>query len=179
MRHRSVGPLLLGLALTALPAQAVDQARVGYVDLEYVFQNSALKKTVYKDYTAQKDKINAARLAAEKVLQDLRRQQRSQEALLGYEEFAKSQQELNARIAEGEKLVAEAREELKKWEQENMGSLFDEILLVLELLAQEENLSVILSKKNAVIYGETSLDMTQRAIDLINETDERATPAAK
>ncbi len=163
----------------ALPLSAAEKTKVGYIDLEYVLQNSALKKTIYKDYTAQKDKINAVRLAAEKNLQELRRKQRAQEILLGYEEFTKNQQEFDAKITEAEKQVAEAREELKKWEQENMGSLFDEIMLVLEILAKEENLSIILSKKNAIIYGETSLDITQRAIDLINEADERATPAAK
>lgn len=156
-----------------------EKFRVGYVDLEYLYENSALKKAIYKEYSNQKEKIRQVKKNSEKKIGELNFKKKTLSVLLGYEEFLEEVKEIDKEIEKEEKLILEAKEAMRKWETENAALLFDEVMLVLELIAEEEDLDLILSKKNAIIYGDPALDVTQRAIDLINETDERSLPGVK
>lgn len=155
------------------------QLKIGYIDLEYVFANSVIRDTLYKDYLAQKERILQARKTAEASLILLRKEIRDSENLLGFEEYRDAYQKAEIKVNELEKTIMVAREELKKWESDGMAAVFDEIHLILEIISKEENMPIILSKHNSVMHGNSNLDMSQRAIDLINEFDERNTPSAK
>ncbi|MCS6984565.1 MAG: OmpH family outer membrane protein [Leptospiraceae bacterium] len=162
----------------ALPVFA-ERGRTAYVDLEYVYQNSALKKAIYKEYTQQRDNILTAKKKAEEKISLLSLEKKNLQLLLGFEEAVDLLKQIDKEIEKEEKTIQEARQALRQWESENAALLFDEVMLVLENIANEEKFDLILSKKNAIIYGDPSLDITQKAIDLINEIDERAQPGAK
>ena len=158
---------------------SAENKRVGYIDLEFVLQNSIARDTFYKEYLNQRSRMIAARKSAEDNLHKLRKELRQKEHLLGYSEYEREYLAAKERIDETEKAVLQAREDLKKWENDNTGVLFDELLTVLEIIAEEENLELILSRQTSVLFGESGLDFSQRAIDLLNEKEERETPTGR
>ena len=123
--------------------------------------------------------MKASNLQAQVNLHLLNKNLRTKENLLGYQEYIKEFQKAENILKEYETAIQEGHKDLKIWEQEIMAQLFDEIINILEIIAKEENLYLILSRQTSIVYGETQVDITQKAIDLINEINERNTPSAK
>ena len=174
--------VFISLAFLLMLGSAIAQKKVrkvGYVDLEFVFKNSASKQNLYIEYKKQRRRILRAKSNAEDNLTRLKLETRKLESILGYDEYKKRSAKIKLKIKEYETSIQEARTELEKWEADLMGSAFDDIIRVLEIIALENDLSLIVSKKNAILYGDPNLDFTQDAIDLINEVNERNTPSAK
>ena len=174
---KSISCLLLVFCLQ-FPLFSIEK-KVGYIDLQFVFENSAIKDTLYKDFLSQKEKVKAAALQAQINLHLIQKSLREKERLLGYQEYLQEYKLIENKIKEHEETIQKSHEDLKQWEQEIMAQLFDEIINILEIIAEEENLSIIISRQTSVVYGETAADITQKAIDLINEINERNTPSAK
>lgn len=174
-------PAVAVLLISGWPLQlwSEEKNRIGYIDLEYVFANSNLRDTAYKEFQAQKERLVQGKKAAEASLAKLRKELRDRESLLGAEEYQKDLKDIELKTLELEKTILQSKEDLRKWEQDTLATLYDDITVVMEIISREEKMPVILSRQNAILYGDSSLDMSQRAIDLINELDERNTPAAK
>jgi len=154
-------------------------SKIGYIDMEYVYENSNLSNLLVKKFEAQKKRMTLLRNKYMKKLSLLKKELRDKEKFLGYTEFLKEHKKISRKIILYEAEVIQANNSLKKLESDLMGSVFDKILLVLEIIAKEEGLDVILSYKTDILYANTELDMSQRAIDLLNESNDRDTPTAK
>lgn len=178
--------LILGLSFCSSSSERLNPLsdspkpkRVGYVDLEYVFENSALKDTLYKEYQNQRQNIIKSKKNAETNLQLLLFSLRQKEAMMGYQEYQKELRVSEKKVKEYEETIKEAKEELRKWEADLMASVFDNIISVFQAIADEKQLDLILSRKTSILYGDTDLDYSQDVIDLINEINERDTATAK
>ena len=171
--------IVISLLFAAVVSAEEKKSRVAYIDLEYVFDNSAARNTVFKEFKAQRSKILTAKKNAEEKVLNMRTELRALQAILGYEEYQKKIVLIKDRITEYENEVIEAKKEIKKWEEDLMASTFDDVLRVFEILAEENDVDIIVSKKTSVLYGKNDLDLTQQAVDLINEIDERNTPSAR
>lgn len=171
---------VLILLMARVPIFSEDNdPRVGYIDIEYVIENSALKDTLYRDYTNQKERLKQIKIDAEKNLIALKKEMRINEELLSFSEYQEKEKELLQKKEELESGIKEVRDDIKKWEDDLMATLFDEVLIIMQMIAEEENLDIIISKNRSVLYGTEGLDFSQKAIDIINELNERDTPVAR
>ncbi len=170
--------ILLVLLLPCSLIQA-QESRVGYVDLEYVFENSALKSTLYKQYQNQRLNILNAKKNAEQNLQDLLFRLRQKESMMGYSEFQIELKKAEIKIKDYEEKIKTTKDELRKWEADLMASVFDNIISVFQAVADEKKLDLIISRKTSVLYGKTDLDYSQEVVDLINEINDRDTATAR
>lgn len=179
MRLRAVLPAVLALFAVTAGTINSEETEIAYVDIEYIYENSALQKKLADEYHSRREALMKIRSQAARNVEKLQALLKRRTHLLSYDEYTAEVELINRKIEEAEKRSAEAAEELKQWESDIMATVYDDILLALETVAAEENIRLILSKKQAVVYSETALDISQNVIDLLNESDARLSPTAR
>ena len=153
--------------------------KIGYIDIEYILKNSKLKNTILKEYNYKRKEIIENKSKHEELLFLLKRELRRKEKLLGYSEYLEELKNIKDKIKDFEKKILKLKIELKNWEEESSVVFFDEFFIVLEIISKEESMPIILSRKKNILYADDKLDMTQKAINLLNKLNERKSPSAK
>lgn len=151
---------------------------IGYIDLQYVFENSNLKDSSYRNYLTKKKQLLEQKEKTEKDLFQLKDKLQQKQNYLGYSEYKQEEKKIAKTIENYQEEIQKFQEEIKVWETDAMAGVFDEIINVMKIISEEENMPVIISRR-AVIYGKFSRDMSQRAIDIINEVNQRSVPTAR
>ena len=156
-----------------------EKRKIVYVDIEYVFQNSLLKEKLNRKYKQQKERFMKLRQNAEEKLGDFRKYLRQLEEYLGHSEYVLEFKNLQEDKKNLEAEVIEARKDFKKWEKENQAIILDEFYHALEILAKEEKIDIILSKKKTIIFGDNKFDVSERIISILEDIKERDSVTAK
>jgi len=158
---------------------STEKTKVAYVNLEYLFENSNYKEKLDKELNKQKNKIIEYQKKLVLQTNTLISELNQKEKLLGHDEFTKELSEIQKKIESLNAEKAELENDLTKIEKEYKHMIYDDIITVMEILSEEENVDIILSDNKTIIYGKTSLDLSQRAIEIMNELESRNTPSAK
>lgn len=165
-------------ALFFLPASA-EEMRIGYVDLDYVIENSYLKTMVDRSYREERSSLFQAQNQLFSELTNLQIKNNQMQSMLGYSEYMQEQAALTEHIKEKEKEVLQSWEELKNWEKGNSAQLYDDLFLALKEIAHENNMSIVLDRRHAVLYGDRSEDISQKVLDFLNRLSERDDPSVR
>ncbi len=148
-------------------------AEIGYVDLDYVIDNSFLKERVAADNAAEKKILAEEQSAILHEMAAIRSEQITLASLLTYQEYQKTTKEYDLRLREKEARLKEAFERYAAWEKSNSALLYDELHAVLKMVAAEKKVRVIVNRPNTVLYGERDLDLSQNVLDILNKISER------
>ncbi|GEM_PF-2137117 len=151
---------------------------IGYIDMQYVFENSNLKDTAYKEYLNKKKRLIEEKENVQKRVRQMEESLEQKKQFLGYSEYIKEKEASQEALDDYREQVKKFQDEMVAWETDTMAGVFDEIINVMEIIAKEEKMPVIVSRKS-VVYGKYSRDMSQKAIDIINEVNQRSVPTAK
>lgn len=178
MRRKTLLILFFFILCTSYNQSEEKTEVIGYIDLQYVFENSNLKDSTYKDFLLKKKRLIEQKKRTEEELVKLKNSLDQKKNLIGYSEYMNEKELISETIENYEKQIQEFQKEIKAWEADAMAGVFDEIINVMKIISEEENMPVIISRR-AVIYGKFSRDMSQRAIDIINEVNQRSIPSAR
>ncbi len=162
--------LILGmlLVLFAGSAKTADLAKVGYVDMDRVFDEYTETQKASQELNKE---INARRKEITKLeneITSLREELTTQEALLSKEERLKRAQEINQKILDLQKYVRDVEIDLARKEETMTKKLITEILSVIKKVGEKEGYTLIL-RKDSLLYGGEGMDLTDEVIKVLNK----------
>ena len=154
---------------------AEEELKILYVDLNYVYSQSDLKERVEKETNQKRKSIETIREEARNSLREDKKYLKRLELLLGYEEYATEYRQLYQKKFElKEKELEKLNEELNLWRKEKESGVFEELLLAIETIAEKEKAKIVFHKRGSIVYADSSLDVSDQVIDLLNEINQRS-----
>lgn len=148
--------------LMVVPALA---EKVGVVDVQAAVQATAAgkkaKSTLDAEFKKRKEGLDKKKADIEKMGQDLEKKR----SVLSEEVLGKKQQELQEEMMKFQKTVGENQMEIQKKEESLVGPILEKMKGVIEKVAKEKGMSVVLEKKgNNVLFAVPDADLTDAVV---------------
>ena len=168
--------ILVHLACSGL---LISKNKVAYVDLEYVFQTSSLKKESNNKTKLQKQTYIELQNNLETSLSKIKKELRQLERMLGHAEYMKIFKKRKNKINIQRKELLNLKKEYKEWYRIAQVSLFEELVIAIETISEKEEIDLVLSKRPAVLYSEDSLDISDKVVNFVNQINQRESITVK
>ncbi len=171
----AAGIALYGAALVSLPACAksgqVPEGRIGVVDAQRVLNDSAPGKKA-RDSMATFTKNRQALIELEE--RELRRMEEDfvkQGSVLSPTAKREREEVFRRKMAEYQQKAAEMNREVQEKQKDVLDGFRDRLERVVEKIAKQLNLQVVIEKGRGTptMYSESSLDISDRAIEELNK----------
>ena len=157
----------------------ISKNKVAYVDLEYVFQTSSLKKESDNKTKLQKQTYIELQNNLKTSLSKIKKELRQLERMLGHAEYMKIFKKRKNKINIQKKELLNLKKEYKEWYRIAQVSLFEELVIAIETISEKEEVDLVLSKRPAVLYSEDSLDISDKVINFVNQINQRESITVK
>ena len=168
MVKRAIFVVGIFLLLLSFQGRAEDLDKVGYVDMDRVFdeytETQKASQELNKDITARRKEITKL----ENEITSLREELNTQEALLSKEERLKRAQEINQKIFDLQKYVRDVEMDLARKEETMTKKLITAIYNVVQEIGRKEGYTLIL-RKDSILYGGEGMDLTDEVIKVLNK----------
>ncbi len=157
----------------------ISKNKVAYVDLEYVFQNSNLKRESDDKTRLQKESYVRLQNNLETSISQMKKELRQLESLLGYSEYMTIFKKRKKKIKIQRKELSNLKKDYKEWYRIAQVSLFEELVIAIETISEKEGVDLVLSKRPAVLYSKDSLDISEKVINFLNQISQRKSITVK
>ena len=138
-----------------------------YIDMKYVLNNCKAGKAA-QDYLAKTFKDNQKKfLSMEKRLKEDETNLLAKKSELSKEDYMKETDALRKKVMDYQTTRRVAVEKIAKQRSEAKQKLLDGITPILETYTKENNISLVIDKKNLVM-GDSDLDITNLVIEKLN-----------
>jgi outer membrane protein len=147
------------------PAPFPAGAKIGLVNLQAIASNSVDGKAATGRVQALAQKKQNEIAEKSKALQSNQQKLQSGGSLMNDQARAALEKEIERQQVEGQRLQQDAQSELQELQNELQGEFQKKLFPILQQLAQEKGLHVLLSAQDAgVIWNEAGIDLTAEAI---------------
>ena len=144
------------------------QDNIAFIDLNIIFDNSNAGKKINKE-VKDKQKKNSKNFQELKKKFDADRDKLiTQKNVLSQEEFEKKLVELENNLKEYNLKINKENNDLNEFQLKARKNFFDSLRPILESYAKENSIDIILKKENLLI-GKTSLDISNDILELFNQ----------
>lgn len=151
------------------PSGAAEALKIGFVDLPRIFAESDAGKKARADIEAieksKKSVIEEKVNALKKIEEDVTKQS----SVLSAEAKKAKEEEMEKLQRDVQRLVAEARTELQKKENELTNAILKDVSDIVDAIGYEEGYAVIL-RSEVVLSAKKELDLTGAVITRLNES---------
>ena len=158
--------------LTANLSKAQDN--VAFIDLNIVFDNSNAGKAINKNVASQKKKNDKNFRDLKKKFDAEREKLKAQKNVISEEEYKKKFIELENNLKEYNLKINKENQDLTKYQLKARKKFFDNLRPILENYAKENSIDMILKKEN-VLIGKTSLDISKDILEIFDKTVKKIT----
>ena len=155
------------IALTCTYAKA-DSANILYIDLKIVLNESKAGKEA-QDYLKKEAEKNIKRF--KKTEDELKKKETeliSKKKILTKEEYKKMAEKLRKDVQSYQVERQELMQKVSKQRSVGRSELIETLKIILENYSKENNVSVIMNKKD-VLYADPKLDITNNIIKILNK----------
>ncbi|MFH1014529.1 MAG: OmpH family outer membrane protein [Nitrospirota bacterium] len=164
--------LLLTLCLVLLcvaPAAAAEALKIGFVDLPRIFSESDAGKKARADIEAIEKSKKAVIEEKVNTLEKIEEEVTKQSSVLSAEAKKAKDEEMEKLQRDIQRLVAEARTELQKKENELTNAILKDVSDIVDAIGYEEGYAIIF-RSEAVLSAKKELDLTSAVITRLNES---------
>lgn len=149
---------------TTVAAPAANaSSRVGVLDMRQVMEKSVqiarIRDTLQKEFKPKQDKLVAAQTTLKGDTERLRRDN----AIMNNNDRKQLEQKILTEQQDLQKMQAGFQQELMTAQNKALKGFLDNVKVIIEKIAKNENLSLILTK-DTVAYVNTNLDITNKVI---------------
>ena len=146
---------------------AYAQQKVAYIDIKLVIRDSkagkAANASFQKEVEAKRAVINQKR----KALEDMRQDVIQNGAVMSESKRRKLAETIEKKQKDMDRTTEDSRLELRRREVELTQNVIKDIEVVVKKIGQQEGFDLIVEKNGAgIIYGSSSLDITQKVISV-------------
>lgn len=153
------------------PAPFPAGAKIGLVNLQAIASNSTDGKAATARVQALAQKKQGEIAEKSKALQANQQKLQQSGSLMNDQARAALEKEIERQQVEGQRLQQDAQSELQELQNELQGEFQKKLFPILQQLAQEKGLHVLLSAQDAgVIWNEAGIDLTAEAIKKLDAT---------
>lgn len=164
--------LLLTLCLVLIyvaPAAAAEALKIGFVDLPRIFSESDAGKKARADIEAiEKSKKTVIEKKVD-ALKEIEEEVTKQSSVLSAEAKKAKDEEMEKLQRDIQRLVAEARTELQKKENELTNAILKDVSDIVDAIGYEEEYAIIF-RSDVVLSAKKELDLTSVVIKRLNES---------
>ena len=143
------------------------QAKIAFIDLNYIYANSKIGKKIIKEIDSKQKKINKDFKEFQKKLDEEKNKLISQKNVLAEEEFKKKLIELENNLKKYKELISKKNKDLVDFRKKSKNEFAITLRSTLEKYAKENKISLIL-RKEQLLLGENNLDITKEILELFN-----------
>jgi outer membrane protein len=154
--------------LLLISTYSLAETSVVYVDMKYILNNSKAGKGA-QDYLQKTFKANQKKYAdLEKVLKKDEADLLGKKTVLSKEEYQKKSDELRKKVIDYQSNRRSSLDKITKQRSEARKKLLDVLTPILNTYIQENNISLILDKRN-ILGGNSKLDITEIITEKLNK----------
>ena len=143
--------------------------KIAYIDLDVVLKNSNLGKKIQTQLDTKKseqlDKIKSEEIEIKQLEDEIRNKQN----IISQEELKIEVAKLKKRVKEFNLYKNQIKKEFNKNKNEQIMNFFNKIDPLLQAYMKENSIDILLNNKN-IIIGKDSLDITEKMINIINNS---------
>ncbi len=165
---RRLAALVLALA-AALPAAALAQQKVGYVDLQRALheieEGRTAKALLKRDFDEKQKQLDVKKSEFDKATTDFEKQA----VVMSDAAKREKAQELDRRARDLQGVFLQLQKDLSEREQQATRGIIDKMAAIVREIAEADGFSLVLEKSSGgVVWGEPSLDITNELIRKYN-----------
>jgi outer membrane protein len=183
-RHRKTSAVVWGaliglLALLGAAPQASADLKIGFIDSDQIFAN--YQKTKEAQVSFEREVADLSKTAREKKneIDELQRKLDQQGPMLSEAKRDEQNRVLSQKVGEYEKFVQEQwgpGGRISRLNEEYLKPIIDRVHAIVASIGAEEGFSLILDAADGnVVYGDKSLDLTDRVLSELRTEDETGT----
>ncbi len=159
--------LVLFLLLIAVPVQAQEKVKIGFVDIQRAISESQPGKKAKEKFQAQVKKVEADLLKEKQEVERMKSDFDKKGALLKSEERFNLEKELQRRALGYQRSMQDSQEELRQRENEMTADILQDLQKIVTQIGKSEKFTLIL-ERSQVLYSDQGVDITNKVIDLYN-----------
>ena len=145
------------------------QEKIAFIDLNYVYSNSNIGKKIIKEIDNKQKKINKEFSDFQKKLDEEKKNLLAQKNVLAEEEFKKKLVELENNLKKYNEIISKKNKDLIDFRKKSKKEFATTLTSTLTKYAQENSISIIL-RKEQILLGTQTLDVTKEILDLYNKS---------
>lgn len=145
------------------------QEKIAFIDLNYVYSNSNIGKKIIKEIDNKQKKINKEFSDFQKKLDEEKKNLLAQKNVLAEEEFKKKLVELESNLKKYNEIISKKNKDLIDFRKKSKKEFATTLTSTLTKYAQENSISIIL-RKEQILLGTQTLDVTKEILDLYNKS---------
>ena len=143
--------------------------KIAYIDLDVVLKNSNVGKKIQIQLDSKKsEQLNKIK-SEETEIKQLEDEIRNKQNIISQEELKIEVAKLKKRVKEFNLYKNQIKKEFNKNKNEQIMNFFNKIDPLLRAYMKENSIDILLNNKN-IIIGKDSLDITEKMIDIINNS---------
>ncbi|MDP2279037.1 MAG: OmpH family outer membrane protein [Nitrospirota bacterium] len=169
---------LCSVLISVATATAAEALKIGLVDLPRIFSESDAGKKARADIEAIEKSKKAVIEEKVNALKKIEEEITKQSSVLSAEAKKAKEEEMEKLQRDVQKLVAEARTELQKKENELTNAILKDVSDIVDAIGYEEGYAVIL-RSEVVLSAKKELDLTGAVITRLNESKGKPKDAPK
>lgn len=180
-RHRLGGRLVWGLLLSlavaaAVPGRAAAELKVGFIDSDRIFADYRKTQEAQESFNREVQDLSKTAREKKNEIDDLQRKLDQQGPMLSEAKKDEQNQLLQKKISEYEAFVQTnwgPNGRITKLNEEYLKPIIDRVHAIVADIGTDEAFSLILDAADGnVVYGDKSLDLTDRVLSELRTEDE-------
>jgi outer membrane protein len=181
-RHVYRGALLWGILCAILVAPSVLAAdlKIGFIDSDQIFERYQKTKVLQEEFNREVQDLSKTAKEKKGEIDDLQKKLDSQSQMLSEAKKDEQNQLLQKKISEYEAFVQSnwgPNGKISKLNEEYLRPIIDRVHNIVTLIGNEEGFSLILDAADGnVVYGDKSLDLTERVLTSLRTEDDSGIP---
>ena len=145
------------------------QEKIAFIDLNYLYINSKIGKKMNKEMQVKQKNINKELAEFQKKLDTEKKDLLAQKNVLAESEFRKKLTDLENNLKKYNQILSKKNEDLRNFQKKSRDKFATTLKSTLENYSKENSISMIFRKENLLI-GKNSLDITKEILDLFNKS---------
>jgi outer membrane protein len=163
---KAVTALVLILA-TAATAGAQD-LKLGFVDLQRALNESEAGKRAKEDFRGQLDKLQSDLKRKKDELDRMKEQIEKKSAVLKDEERRNLEKDFQKKVRDFERSYKDSQTEMQGKDGELTARILADLQEIIQEYGRDEGYTLILEASSNVLYGASSIDLTDKVIEAYN-----------
>jgi outer membrane protein len=159
--------VVVALALAPAVGSAQDRLKVGFIDLQKAFSESAAGKKAKARFEAQVKKAEADLLKEKQELERLKSDFDKKGPLLKDEERRNLEADLQRRYVQYQRTMGDHQQDLRQKEGEMTGDILKELQQIVAEIGKTEKFTLIL-ERSQILYNDQGIDITNKVIETFN-----------
>ena len=145
------------------------QEKIAFIDLNYLYINSKIGKKMNKEMQVKQKNINKELAEFQKKLDTEKKDLLAQKNVLAESEFRKKLTDLENNLKKYNQILSKKNEDLRNFQKKSRDKFATTLKSTLENYSKENSISMIFRKENLLI-GKNTLDITKEILDLFNKS---------